>query len=393
MAQFNLLDMLGGGVQRREAPTQDSSLGQLLGFLSQGQTQAPQMQQQGGGPVDTSLIHLLMQEHDRQKEQDYADEGAQLRQKLMGSPGEDRVPTPLLGAHDAVKGSGYLGGELSPKDVMAGLLGSKDKTTSAAGLAMLNDQFAPRTPVAPHYMEMGVPGKEGYRVNAVMGPNGPQAIGEPWKPSSGVTVNTGENGTQRVLTPKEKEDYGFTASSVVGVDHKGEMKVIQQPTEAQGKDAGRHGMQQTFDKQYSNLISEGYNPTEVTKDRFLQPGLDMSGYIGPAVATAARQNMDPKAVRYNQIMDSWVETFGRDVSGGAITPPEYPTWRKMYWPQQGDSPEAVLEKTERRKAYEQSLNSRSGETSIHAKPEVIPALSPDSGKEIEAEMRRRGLLK
>jgi hypothetical protein len=134
MAQFNLMDMLGGGVQRREAPTQDSSLGQLLGFLSQSQQQAPQMQQQGSGPVDTSLIHLLMQEHEKQKLVDRHQEAVDYMKNLVGTPGSDRVPTPMLGAQDATPGTGMLGGKMTPKEFYLNAASSPDENTSLAAL-------------------------------------------------------------------------------------------------------------------------------------------------------------------------------------------------------------------------------------------------------------------
>jgi hypothetical protein len=406
---LSIQDLLSGEIvkprQQAQANTMEG-IGTLLSFLAQGNVGMPQLPQMpGGGPVDAGAIMQMLADKrktdrvNKQQEEDQA-----YRQKILGTPGTDRIPTPLLNAKDATNGTGFLGGELDPMQTMAMLAQAKDPTTAAAGLAMLNDKFQPKNSTLQH-VTMGVPGKEGWLQNAILSPDGTaKPIGEPWKQASGVNIDLGSGGVQRILTDAEKKDKGFSASSVVGVDRKGEMKVLQQPTEAQGKDAGRAVMQATTNDQLESLFKDGFDPTKQSlRDAALQPWLETEGPAGPVIASQARKYMDPKALRYQQIQNTWVETFGRDASGGAIKPEEYGSWRNMYFPQQGDDLQTVLNKNATRAAYEKALSARSGESAIKdVKPEmadrapgaiVKPALSPSTREEIANELRRRGLLK
>lgn len=358
---FSIQEMLSGDIVKpRQAPQGGmDGLGTLLGFLSKGQTQMPQLAPMPQShPVDASaMMHMIAQGK--------KDEGNDYLATLIGEPGTDKVPTPWKDAHDATGGSGFLGGQMKPMEFMARLAKSPDEHMASTGLAMLNEQFQPRSHTGPSIHSMGAPGQPGYKVNFYMDENNQAVpVGEPYKEGSGVTVNMGGDGVQHVLSPEEKRQYGFTASSVVGVDRHGEMKVIQQPTEAQGKDTGRSIMQDTTNKQLGELFKTGYNPAKITKDVLLQPGLDAEGAIGPGIAAGARKYMDPKAVQYQQIQNTWVETFGRDASGGAIKPEEYGSWRNMYFTQPGDDAITAANKAQARAAYERSLSARSGEASI-----------------------------
>jgi hypothetical protein len=294
------MDMLSGNVVKPKAESQSAAAGlqAMLSFLAQG-AQAPQQQEQGR-PVDTGLIQMLMQHGAQQTEQDQADQGAALRQQLMGQVGEDRVPTPLLGAHDATEGSGFLGGKLTPQQVMAGLLGSKDKSTANFGAQMLNDQFAPKAPAQPHYMEMGVPGKEGYRVNAMMTPNGPQAIGEPWKPSSGVSVNVGDKlppPSPGYMWNKEATSQSYIPGGPADPENK-------QPTQSEDTSTKfGTGMMQAGDRMDEALKVYDLEKSSMTDRtaRVLGDGFgDIGSQISNAIKSPDRRALDQATAEFRQ---------------------------------------------------------------------------------------------
>jgi hypothetical protein len=391
---LTIQDMLSGDIVKRQAPQQDSmaGLGTLLSFLSQGQVQMPQAAPlpESRGADTSMLMHMMGQSKSNKDELD-AD---QLVKSLMGNVGTDRVPTPLMGAHDATPGEGYLGGQKTPEEVMSGLM--SNKVTRPFGMAMLNDQFAPRAPVAPHYMEMGVPGKEGYRTNAVMGPNGPQAIGEPWKPSSGVNIDMG-NGTQmRPATDAEKLDWGFSPKIPATKNTKtGEL--VQHPvsvTEDQAKSGMFYGgLNRAVEHMKNNLDFIATQPADSMKDFAADT---VSGLGIPFVSPLANSNVSPDRQAFNQQRSQALTAIIHSMSGSGFSEKEQETKAEAMVPKWGDDKKTIASKIQEMGSVANDLKKRAGPgiaDEVKSAPEVIPALSPDSGKEIEAEMRRRGLLK
>ena len=59
-------------------------------------------------------------------------------------------------------------------------------------------------------------------------------------------------------------------------------------------------------------------------------------------------------------MNTWIENFGRDKSGGAIVDEEYPTWRRQYFAQPGDNIDQIAKKEASRKKYIQGLKMQYG---------------------------------
>ena len=343
---LTIQDMLSGDIVKRQAPQQDAmaGLGTLLQFLSQGQVQMPQMPAlPESRPVDPSAFMHMMAQNKADKD---AAEGAANARQLMGTPGEDRLPTPMLGAHDAVEGTGYLGGKISPQEVMAGLL--SNKTTMPSGFAMLNDQFAPRAPVAPHYMEMGVPGKEGYRVNAVMTPNGPQAIGAPWKPSSGVTINN----TDKIPPPSPGYMWNKDAESQYPIPGGPQDPNNKQPTQAEDTSTKFGNGMESASKRMNDALKK-YNVERTSladrASRVLGDGYgDIASQISNAIKSPDRRMLDQSVAEFRQFALT-------AMTGAAYSQDQKDDILRGMIPTDSDDPAAQAAKLEARDNFTRSM--------------------------------------
>ena len=360
---FSIAEMLSGNiVQPRQAPQDNSSagLGQMLSFLMNSNQQPVAQVPESKYP---SLSELASISAGRRKEKQQADATEQMRQLIGTRPvmGVDSAD-PVLA--NGLPGTGYLGGKTSEGDLYANMMASADENIARNGTQLFSDY---KKPLTQKYIEMGVPGNEKLRVNALVDPNSPNGyriVGEPWAASSGVNINMGD-GQPSFLTEQQKIDAGINPASVVTVNPKnGSLDVVQQvakPSDKQLEVAANADMEQLLERQLKELTTKGYDPTTIDlQDNMLGEMTGKTGVFGSPVAAFARRNMSPNALEYRRVQNTWIEIFGRDKSGGAITEEEYPNWRNTYFPQQGDSSDQITQKNTARASYMRGLKTRSG---------------------------------
>jgi len=404
---LSIQDLLSGEIVKPRQQAQANpmeGIGTLLSFLAQGNVGMPQLpQMSGGGSVDASAImQMLADKRKTDKTNKQQEEAQAYRQKILGTPGTDRIPTPLLDARDATNGTGFLGGELDPTQTMAMLAQAKDPTTASAGLAMLNDQFQPRGSGTLQHVTMGAPGKEGWLQNAILTPDGTaKPIGEPWKQSSGVNVYTG-NGTQMVpATAEDKAVWGIDPRIPATKNNKtGE--VVAHPvttTEDQGKTALYFSGLKESNESINSILDAGYNMKKPAPQNYIGSKLHNSGI--PIISDLGNTIQDDNSQILTQASDQFLTNMIHILTGAGFTASEAELKARSYLPEYGDSAEKLKQKRLARESIISGAIPRAGialpagakPTTTESGQVVKPALSPSTRAEIEAELRRRGLLK
>ena len=359
---FSIADMLSGNiVQPRQAPQDNSSagLGQMLQFLMNSNQQPVAQVPESKYP---SLSELASISAGRRKEKQQADATEQMRQLIGTRPvmGVDSAD-PVLA--NGLPGTGYLGGKTSEGDLYANMMASADENIARNGAQLFSDYKKPLA--RPTLHSMGVPNMPGYKVNFYLDNNNqPVPVGEPFKSGEGVNINMGD-GQPSFLTEQQKKEAGINPTSVVTVNPKnGSLDVVQQvqkPSDKQLEVAANADMEQLLERQLKDLTTKGYDPSAIDlQDNILGEMTNQTGVFGSPVAAFSRRNMSPNALEYRRVQNTWIENFGRDKSGGAITEEEYPNWRNTYFPQQGDSSEQITKKDTARASYMRGLKTRSG---------------------------------
>ena len=359
---FSIAEMLSGNiVQPRQAPQDNSSagLGQMLQFLMNSNQQPVAQVPESKYP---SLSELAAISAGRRKEKQQADATEQMRQLIGTRPvmGVDSAD-PVLA--NGLPGTGYLGGKTSEGDLYANMMASADENIARNGAQLFSDYKKPLAQPTLH--SMGVPNMPGYKVNFYLDNNNqPVPVGEPFKSGEGVNINMGD-GQPSFLTEQQKKEAGINPGSVVTVNPKnGSLDVVQQvqkPSDKQLEVAANADMEQLLERQLKDLTTKGYDPSAIDlQDNILGEMTNQTGVFGSPVAAFSRRNMSPNALEYRRVQNTWIENFGRDKSGGAITEEEYPNWRNTYFPQQGDSSEQITKKHTARASYMRGLKTRSG---------------------------------
>jgi hypothetical protein len=213
---------------------------------------------------------------------------------------------------------------------------------------------------------MGVPNKPGWKVNFYLDANNqPVPVGDPYKADGGININTGAGAMGNILTREQKIQAGIPPEDVAQFSQSGGISIIKSaatPTDTQRKIGSGLMQEQALEGQIKNLTKK-YDPTEITLDNTILSNVsEMQGAVGSMLGAYAKQNMSPDAQDYLRLMDTWIENYGRNVSGGAITKEEYPTWRRQYFAQPGESKEQIAKKEQSRKEYMQGLKMQSGKT-------------------------------
>lgn len=87
----------------------------------------------------------------------------------------------------------------------------------------------------------------------------------------------------------------------------------------------------------------------------------------------------PDVQTYTATRDAWIAAHLRDVSGAAISNPEYPRAREQFFPRDGDSPEEVKRKQALRRSVEDSVKKVAGTAVSVAGPSgpLGPGPSPE----------------
>jgi hypothetical protein len=358
---FNVMDMLRGDIVQRQQPQQDTSsgLGQMLSFLMQSNNQPVATVSNQNTFTPTSLSELAQISSNRRQEKQQEDSFAKLRELIgtKGTPGNN-IPIPFRGAVMPTKGTGLMGGQITMPEFAVGLAGLPDKALASQGFDMITNLSKPTPQPALH--SMGVPNKPGYKVNFYLDANNqPVPVGEPYKADGGININTGATGAMgNILTPEQNKAIRIPETDVAQVDPSGKISIIKSapaPTDTQRKIGSNLMQEKALESQIKNLTNK-YDPTEITLDNTALAKLsEMQGTVGSMVGAYAKQNMSPEAQDYLRLMNTWIENFGRDKSGGAIVDEEYPTWRRQYFAQPGEDKEQIAKKEASRKEYMKGL--------------------------------------
>jgi len=358
---FNVMDMLRGDIVQPRQPQQDTSsgLGQMLSYLMQSNNQpVAKVPEQAQYWTPPSLSEIAQVSANRRQEKQQEDSFAKLQELIgtKGTPGNN-IPIPFRGAVLPTKGTGLRGGG-SLEDFAIGLAGLPDKVLASQGFDMITNLSKP--PAKPTLGSMGVPNKPGWKVNFYLDANNqPVPVGDPYKADGGININTGATGAMgNILTPAQNKEIGLNEKDVAQVNPQGGISVISKapaPTDAQRKIGSGLMQEQALEGQIKNLTKK-YDPTEITLDNTILSNVsEMQGAVGSMLGAYAKQNMSPEAQDYLRLMDTWIENYGRNVSGGAITKEEYPTWRRQYFAQPGDDKEQIAKKEASRKEYMKGL--------------------------------------
>jgi hypothetical protein len=364
---FNIVDMLRGDIVQRQQPQQNSSsgLGEMLSYLMQGTNQpvakVPEQAQYWNPP---SLSEIAQVSANRRQEKQQEDSFAKLQELIgaKGTPGNN-IPTPFRGAVLPTKGTGLRGGG-SLEDFAIGLAGVPDKVLATQGFDMITNLAKP--PPKPSLGSMGVPNKPGWKVNFYLDANNqPVPVGEPYKADGGININTGASGAMgNILTPEENKSIGLTEKDVAQRNPQtGAISIVKSAptlTDAQRKIGSNLMQEKALESQIKDLTNK-YDPTEITLDNTALAKLsEMQGTAGSMIGAYAKKNMSPESQDYLRLMNTWIENFGRDKSGGAIVDEEYPTWRRQYFAQPGDNIDQIAKKEASRKKYMQGLKMQYG---------------------------------
>jgi hypothetical protein len=338
MMGISIQDLLSGDIVKpRVAPQDDSrqALGSMLAFLSQGQNQqaAPIPQQ----PNYAEIYRVTPQERAAKRAAEQHAGAVEQMKTLIGDPGSpgNGIPTPYRNAQLPTKGSGLLGGG-SLQEFAAKLATSQDPAYASAGLDMIAAK-----PTPPHYITMGVPGQPGYETNARVDGNTVTAIGVPRKSYSGVTVNTGENGIQHIMTDKEKTDRGLNKNNVYGVDSKGNIQTIEKdnaPTEAQTK-VGTHyaGLAEASDSMFNVLENYSLDPTSSLENVQDFAGNMLTNTNIPVVKQFGKLISSDQQQLLGQAQQAGKVHVIHALTGGGYSAQEAEDKADAYIPQWGDS--------------------------------------------------------
>jgi hypothetical protein len=153
------------------------------------------------------------------------------------------------------------------------------------------------------------------------------------------------------------------------------------------------GLNRAVEHMKNNLDFIATQPADSMKDFAADT---VSGLGIPFVSPLANSNVSPDRQAFNQQRSQALTAIIHSMSGSGFSEKEQETKAEAMVPKWGDDKKTIASKIQEMGSVANDLKKRAGPgiaDEVKSAPEVIPALSPDSGKEIEAEMRRRGLLK
>lgn len=115
----------------------------------------------------------------------------------------------------------------------------------------------------------------------------------------------------------------------------------------------------------------------------------------PLVGNNLVGKVDPNFQMYDQARRNFINAALRRESGAVISEAEFDNANKQYFPQPGDSPDVLKQKEENRRVAMEGISRAAGpgyKPQTPAQPQAAPQSMPDRAA-VEAELRRRGLLK
>lgn len=144
--------------------------------------------------------------------------------------------------------------------------------------------------------------------------------------------------------------------------------------EAQAKAAVFHSQMVSASNELGNVYSKGFNPNSPTAQAQTSMAGGMLNAITPSDAQQAKQ-----------AQNQWTEAYLRFKTGAGTNAHEVEANRQTYFPQIGDKPEQIAQKSRMRAQAEQDIamaagphGGRMGAQSTTANPVAIPSLQPTS---------------
>ena len=328
------------GIVQSEVP------GGLLAMLSQGNqvstpdmsgilnAQAPQIQMpemptyQGGSGLGKSIIGSLLGE--------WFDERKATKEATMADEQRKQDIAYLES----------IGGITDPKERAMALMQSRIRAAADAGKDITVDQFKQPDTEKVKIVEMGVPGHPDLRQQAYYDAATKQLtpIGNPWRPSAGVVVNTGDGTMMRPATDEQKTQWGIDTRVPATFNAKtGE--VVAKPTgitEDQGK-AGMNvvGLKGAMDSMREVLKTKSMNPNQNKQDYagdvLQSTGIPIVEDIGNAMKSTDQQKFDQSK---SQLITSVVHLL----SGQGFSNVEIEEKLKAFIPIWGEDPSVTEQK-------------------------------------------------
>ena len=239
-----------------------------------------------------------------------------------------------------------IGGITDPKERAMALMQSRIKAAADAGKDITVDQFKQPDPEKVKIVEMGVPGHPDLRQQAYYDAATKQLtpIGNPWRPSAGVVVNTGDGTMMRPATDEQKTQWGIDTRVPATFNAKtGE--VVAKPTgitEDQGK-AGMNvvGLKGAMDSMREVLKTKSMNPNQNKQDYagdvLQSTGIPIVEDIGNAMKSTDQQKFDQSK---SQLITSVVHLL----SGQGFSNVEIEEKLKAFIPIWGEDPSVTEQK-------------------------------------------------
>jgi len=171
----------------------------------------------------------------------------------------------------------------------------------------------------------------------------------------------------RVMNSVKPPDTKVTKTSRINV--KGQEEEVNIITDATGNKVGETILSTNAPKLTEvQAKTQKFVSVMEESDRVLAK-LEAKGFDPTAASTTVQAfKLTPNRFRSDEVQsyvaarDSWIAAHLRDVSGAAISNPEYPRAAKQFFPQDGDSAATVLEKQARRRAVEDEMRHAQGPT-------------------------------
>lgn len=120
-------------------------------------------------------------------------------------------------------------------------------------------------------------------------------------------------------------------------------------TESQGKSTAFRSQMVGANNMLKTIQAEGFNP----EDKRNQADINIAGGMGNIIAS-------PAAQQYKQAQNQWTEAYLRFKTGAGTNASEVESNRKTYFPQLGDSPAVIAQKSQMREQAERDIGFAAG---------------------------------
>ncbi len=145
------------------------------------------------------------------------------------------------------------------------------------------------------------------------------------------------------------------------------------PTEFQGK-SGIFGARAEEANRVLESLNGEYSPFGIN----VKQGAGGVWGIGGALEMGANKRLSPKTQQAEQAQRDFINAVLRQESGASIAPSEFDNAKKQYFPQPGDSPEVIAQKSRNRQIAVEGLKRNAGKAAFSANgsPASAPAAAP-----------------